>query len=263
MKRRIDIKSELLYLVLITAITVSFSYLTHSGGYMYIVAGILGLLLLLTWFVRAFALYSGKRISQYSEVIQRISIRDRFFSYFILPTVFYVSLLAYIYYNTSPLMDYILIAIASIQILILFLNVKTSLSKVYTIAAQTRAVFDFICISTFFFVLSVYVRLPLSMLPFLIVIFFSSFTLFWFDIKIHNRESIEGGILAFFSSIFVAIFSGIFFSSNIFTIPAVGTLAFYLILSLWNIRFAGKVKLSDYLLPFIYSILALILILNL
>lgn len=263
MRRQIDIKSELFYLALITAITVFFSYITHISGYIYVVVGVLGLLLLLTWFVRAFALYSGRRISQYSEVIQRISVRDRFFSYFILPTVFYISLLAYIYYNTSPLMDYILIAITSIQILILFLNVKTSLNKVYTIAAQTRAVFDFICISTFFLTLSVFVRLGLDLFPFLILVFFSSLILFWFDIKIHNRESIEGGIISFFSSIFVAVFSGIFFSSNVFTIPAVATLAFYLILSLWNIRFAGKVKLTDYLLPFLYSILALILILNL
>ncbi len=263
MKKNIDIKNELLYIALLTAITLSFSYMTHSGGYLYIGVGILGLLLLLTWFARAFTLYSGKKISQYSEVIQRISIKDRFFSYFILPSIFYSSLLVYIYYNTSPLMDYILIAISSIQILILFLNVKTSLSKVYTIASQTRAVFDFICISSFFLILSVYVRLGLDILPFIALIFFTSLLLFWFDIKIHSRESIEGAIISFFSSIFVAVFSGIFFFSNIFTIPAVSTLAFYLILSLWNIRFAGKVKLSDYLLPFLYSILALILILNL
>lgn len=262
MKKRIEIKKELIYLSLITLVTVFFSYLTHSGGYLYIVVGVLGLLLLLTWFIRAFILYSGRKVSQYSEVIQRISIRDRFFSYFVLPTVFYISLLVYIYYNTSPLMDYILIAIASIQILILFLNVKTSLSKIYTIAAQTRAVFDFICISTFFLLSSIFIRLSLDLLPFLFIVFISSLTLFWFDIKIHNRESIEGGILAFFSSIFVAVFSGIFFQSNIFIIPAVSTLAFYLILSLWNIRFSGKVKLSDYILPFLYSILALILILN-
>lgn len=263
MKKNIDIKNEIIYLILLTAVTLSFSYMTHSGGYLYIGVGILGLLLLLTWFARAFTLYSGKKISQYSEVIQRISIRDRFFSYFILPSIFYTSLLVYIYYNTSPLMDYILIAISSIQILILFLNVKTSLSKVYTIASQTKAVFDFICISSFFLILSIYVRLGLDIFPFILLIFFTSIILFWFDIKIHDRESIEGGIISFFSSIFVAIFSGIFFFSNIFIIPAVSTLAFYLILSLWNIRFAGKVKLSDYLLPFLYSILALILILNL
>jgi hypothetical protein len=60
----------------------------------------------------------------------------------------------------------------------------------------------------------------------------------------------------------VSATSGIFFDSNIFVIPAVSTLSFYLVLSLWNIRFAGKLKFVDYLPPFIYSILALILILK-
>ena len=263
MKKIVEIKNEIFYLLLIAVVTVYFSYITHSGGYLYIVTGVLGLLLLLTWFVRAFALYSGRKISQYSEVIQRISVRDRFFSYFILPTVFYTSLLFYIYYNTSVLMDYILIFISTIQIFILFLNVKNSLSKVYTIAGQTRAVFDFICISTFFLVSSILIRLGLDLIPLILLVFITSFILFWFDIKIHSRESLAGVVLSFFSSLFVAIFSGIFFTTNIFTIPAVSTLAFYLILSLWNIRFSGKVRFTDYIVPFIYSILALILILNL
>ncbi len=159
-------------------------------------------------------------------------------------------------------MDYILISLASIQILILFLNVKGSLQKVYTIAGQTRAVFDFICISTLFLVLSIFVKFGLELLPLLLLVFIASFILFWFDIKIHNREGFAGVILSIFSSLFVAIFSGLFYSNSVFTIPAVGTLAFYLILSLWNIRFSGKIRLTDYILPFLYSILALILILN-
>jgi len=263
LKKKLEIKNELLYLALITLVTVYFSYTTHVVGSMYFVTGALGLVLLLTWFVRAFALYSGRRISQYSEVIQRISIRDRFFSYFVLPSVFYISLLAYIYFNTSTIMDMVLILVASIQILILFLNVKSSLNKVYTIAAQTRAVFDFICISTYFLLLSVLIRMGLTIFPFLGLVFLSSFILFWFDVKIHSRESIVAFVLSLISAIFVSLFACLFFSSNIFIIPAVGTLAFYLILSLWNIRFAGKVRLVDYLLPFLYSILALILILNL
>lgn len=229
---------------------------------MYILGGILGWILLLTWFVRAFALYSAKKISQYSEVIQRISLRDRFFSYFILPSVFYISLLLYIYFNTSFLMDIVLISIASIQIFILFINVKSSLSKVYSIASQTKAVFDFICISSFFLLLSVLIRLGIDIWIFLALVFLSSLILFWFDIKVHSREGITAFILSSLSALFVAITSCIFFSTNIFIIPAVGTLAFYLILSLWNIRFSGKVKLVDYLIPFLYSILALILILN-
>jgi len=39
-------------------------------------------------------------------------------------------------------------------------------------------------------------------------------------------------------------------------------LAFYLIISIWNIRFSGKIKFVDYLVPFLYVAIAIILVLN-
>jgi hypothetical protein len=263
LKNTVDIKNELFYLFLLVLVTVYFSYTTHVPGSMFLIGGLLGVVLLLTWFIRAFALYSGRKISQYSEVIQRISLRDRFFSYFVLPTTFYISLLFFIYFNTSFVLDMLLIFISSILFLVLFLNVKSSLRKVYTIASQTRAVFDFICISSFFLLLSVLVRIGLDMFVFLGLVVFVSFVLFWFDIKVHRKESIPAFFMSFISAIFVALCTCIFYNSNIFVIPAIGTLAFYLILSLWNVRFSGKVSFVDYIVPFIYCILALILIMKL
>jgi hypothetical protein len=160
-------------------------------------------------------------------------------------------------------MDLVLIAISSILLLILFVNVKSSFRKVYTVESHTRAVFDFICISTFFLLLSVLIRSGLDSWIFLSMVGVISFILFWADIKIHRRESISAFLLSLVSAVFVSLFTSIFFESNIFVIPAVGTLAFYLILALWNVRFSGKVRFADYLLPFLYSILALILIINL
>ncbi len=263
MKKKVEIKNELLYLLLIVLVTVYFAYSTHTPNNIYILSGLLGNLLILTWFVRAFSLYSGRKISQYSEVIQRISIRERFFTNFILPIMFYSSLLAYLYFNTSFLMDLILIGISSILIFILFLNVKSSFKKVYSIESQTRAVFDFICIASFYMLLSVVVRLGISIWISMSVIFLTSLIFFWSDIKIHRKENLSGFVMSIISAMFVAVTACIFFNTNIFILPAIGTLAFYLVLSLWNIRFSGKIKLIEYLPPFIYSILALILILNL
>lgn len=229
---------------------------------MTVASGVLGTFLIVTWFVRAFALYSGRKISQYSEVIQRISLRDRFFSYFILPTVFYISLLGYLYFNTSLVMDLVLISIATLQLFILFLNVKGSLKKVYTISSQTRAIFDFICITIFFLSVSVVIRLGLDLLLALLITFFFSFALLWADLKIHNKGGVSAFFMSFISAILISVFIVSFWSTNIFVIPTVGTLAYYLVISLWNVRFSGKYKFSDYLLPFLYSILALILILN-
>lgn len=229
---------------------------------MYILSGVLGNLLILTWFVRVFTLYSGRKISQYSEVIQRISLKERFFTNIVLPILFYTSLLLYIYFNTLLVMDIVLICISTILLLILFLNIKSSFKKIYSIEGQTRAVFDFICIATFYLLSSVVIRMGISMWYSLVIILLFSVALFWSDIKIHRKESISAIFMSISSSIIVTLISGVLFSTNIFVLPAVSTLAFYLILSLWNIRFSGKLRLVEYLLPFLYSILALILILN-
>ena len=73
---------------------------------------------------------------------------------------------------------------------------------------------------------------------------------------------VELGI-SLLSSIFIALLTTIFWNTNIFVIPLISTLAFYLVISIWNIRFAGKIHLVDYILPFLYVILALTLILTL
>lgn len=263
MKNRIELKNEILYLVLVVLVTIYFAYSTHTPNNMYILSGVLGNLLILTWFIRSFTLYSGRKISQYSEVIQRISLKERFFTCFVLPILFYSSLLLFIYYNTLFLMDVVLIVIATFLLLVLFLNVKSSFKKIYSIEKQTRAIFDFICIASFYMLLSVVIRLGQSIYISLPLIALISMISFWSDIKIHRKEGLPSFLICTLSSIFVAITSGIFFNTNIFVIPAVGTLAFYLILSIWNIRFAGKIKFLDYIPPFIYSILALILILKL
>ena len=262
MKKKVEIKNELLYLFLILLVSIYFAYTTHTPNPTYILSGVIGILLILTWFIRAFSLYSGRKISQYSEVIQRISIKERFFTNFVLPVIFYISLLFYIYYNTSFLMDMILIAISLLLLLILFINVKSSFKKVYSIEGQTRAVFDFICIASFYMILSVVIRVTFSIWLTVLLISIISLIFLWSDIKIHRKESLSSLIISLISSLFIAMTSCIFLNTNIFVVPAVGTLAFYLILSLWNIRFLGKLKLVEYLPPFIYSILALILILN-
>lgn len=262
MKQRVEIKNELLYLFLILLVTVYFAYTTHTPNQTYILSGVVGILLILTWFIRAFTLYSGRKISQYSEVIQRISLKERFFTNFVLPVLFYVSLLFFIYYNTSFLMDMVLILISLLLLLTLFINVKSSFKKVYSIEVQTRAVFDFICIASFYMILSVLIRLSFSIWLSVLLITLFSLIFFWSDIKIHRKESLSALTISLISSLFVAMTSCVFFNTNIFVVPAIGTLAFYLILSLWNIRFMGKIKLVDYIPPFIYSVLALILILN-
>ena len=263
-KLKTKVQNDILYLFLILFLTEIFNSVVMSGDRsVLITVGILGLLLLETWFVRAFSIYSGKKISKYSDVIVRISLKERFFGYFILPAIFYISLLAFLYFNRNVMLGHFVLGVSMVLFLILFLNVKSSLNKIYRLESITKIIFDFLCISILYLLINIFVRIGMSPVYFLLSVGVSSFTLLLFILKLHDKMGFLEIVISFLSAIFITCVTQLVWNLNIFAIPAVGALAFYLIISIWNIRFAGKVKISDYILPFIYVIVALTLILNL
>lgn len=264
MKDRLKVKNDILYLFILLSITQFFNYsVMRVNDFTLFVLGFLGLLLLETWFIRAFSIYSGKKISKYSEVIVRISLKDRFFGYFVLPAIFYISLLLFLYFNRNTFLGHIVLGVSMVLFLMLFLNVKSSLNKLYSIAIATRAIFDFICITIFYLLLNSILRVGFELELFSILTIVSSLILLLFVLKIHDRMGFWEILVALLSSLFVSLFTIYFWNYNVFVIPAVGSLAFYLIISIWNIRFSGKTKLTDYLAPFLYVVVAIILVMNL
>lgn len=263
-KYRFKVQNDIAYLFILLALTEFFNYLVPiTKGFTLILTGIMGLLLLETWFVRAFGKYSGKKISKYSDVIVRISLKERFFSYFILPAIFYSAILAFLYFNRNIVLGHVVLGVCMILFLVLFLNVKSSLNKIYSIANATKAIFDFMCITILYLLVNVYIRVGLSLIIFCILVLISSFILLLFSLKLHKRIGMVEFGISLLSSISIALLTVIFWNTNIFVIPLISTLAFYLVISIWNIRFAGKIHLVDYILPFLYVILALTLILTL
>jgi hypothetical protein len=136
------------------------------------------------------------------------------------------------------------------------------MKKFYTVHIATKAVFDLICITILFLLLNAFLRIGFSIIEYTLLGFFSSLTLYIFVLKLHDRFGLVEIVLAFLSAIVTALSMIPFWNRNIFIIPAVGALTFYLIISLWNIRFSGRVKLNDYLAPVLYVIFALVLILT-
>ncbi len=264
MKYKLKVQNDLLYLFLILVVTQFFSYsvLRAPLGFL-ITLGVLGFLLLETWFVKVFSTYSGRKVSRYSDVIVKISLKDRFFGYFVLPAIFYFSILAFLYFNRNEVLGHTVLGICIVLLLILFLNVKSSLNKLYSLAVATRAIFDFICITIFYLLLNSFVRIGVSVESFTMLSLISSFILLLFVLKIHDRMGFLEIIISILSSLFISFSNLFFWNYNIFVIPAIGSLAFYLIISIWNIRFAGKTKLTEYIVPFLYVLVAIILILNL
>lgn len=264
MKYKLKLKNDLFYLFVILLITQIFNHSVLSSSFSFLlILGFLGLMLLETWFIKTFRDYSSKKISKYSDVIVKISLKKRFFGYFVLPAIFYISLLIFLYFNRNMLLGHVVLGVCTVLLLILFLNVKSSLNRVYSFAIATRAVFDFMCITIFYLLLNSFVRIGVSMEIFTVLLSISALMLLVFVLRIHDRLALFELLIAIFSSLFIAMFNLFFWNYNIFVIPAVGTLAFYLIISLWNVRFAGKIKLLDYLIPFFYVVIAIILILTL
>jgi hypothetical protein len=259
------IKEELLYWILIISLSIAFLYLSHINASTDTIwaVGILNVLLLETWFVRTFILYSGRKISKYSEVIQRTSLQERFFDYFMLPVIFLSTFMVYLYYNTNLLMAYWVLALCMITLLILFVNVKSSLRRVYRISSVTKGIFDFICIITFYLSLNVLFRFNFNVEGILFLTGCLAMIMFLSELQLHDRFNGVSLIIALLSSISVSLIMGVFIFQSIFVSTAVGTVAFYMIVSLWNIRFSGKYKFLDYLSPFLYAMIALILIFNL
>ena len=264
-KKNFNVKNDILYLFVLILITEFFYFVTNNIVVelsFLITVGVLGIFLIETWFIRVFSIYSGRKVSKYSDVIVKISVKDRFFSYFILPVIFYISILLFLYFNKNILLGHFVLGVSMVLMLVLFLNVKSSLNKIYSLGNATKAIFDFICITTFYLLLNVVLRLGPSLEMFLISSLGASVILSLSVLKVHDRLGVAELIVSVLSSLFVCVSLVFFWNSNVFLIPAVGALAFYLVISLWNIRFSGKNHFLDYLAPFLYVVISLILILN-
>lgn len=259
-----DIKRELFYILVIFGITFAFNYFSNTEEKGLLIAvGILGLLIIETWFIGAFTRYSERKISKYSEVLQRVSIRERFFSYFISPAILYISTLAFLYYTQTFAADLMVLITVCFLYFILFINVKSSFKKVYTLEQATRIIFDFVNIATFYLGCSVLTKLGLESELMFLCIGVWSWILLINNLMLHGKLDLVGIIISFLCTVFITLTTFAFKSYGIFIMPAITTISFYLIISLWSLRFSGRIRVSDYISPFLFSLFATLVILYL
>jgi hypothetical protein len=259
------IKSEIFYWLLIVILTFFFLYITTLDlpNNILVAIGILDIILLETWFIKTFFMFSGRKISQYSEVIQRISLKDRFFDYFVMPAIFLGTFLLFLYFNRNIVMSYWMFGLSMSILLILFVNVKSSLDKFYKLSALTKGIFNLICIFTFYLSINIILRLDLYIWLQLIFIGILALLMLISELQLHDRIGFESIFVSILSSIFITLSIAMFILDSIFISTAIGTVAIYIVIALWNIRFSGKYKFVDYLPPIIYGLISLILIFNL
>jgi len=258
-------KNEIFYWLLISVLTGFFLYITtlNLPNNILLAVGVLDIVLLETWFIKTFFMFSGRKISQYSEVIQRISLKDRFFDYFIMPAIFLGTFLLFLYFNKNIIMSYWVLTLSMFVLLILFINVKSSLKKFYKLSSLTKGIFNLICIATFYLSINIILRLDVTIWIKLLIIGILAFSMLMSELQLHDRLNFESIFVSTLSSVFITLSIAMFIFDSIFVSTAIGTVAIYIVVALWNVRFSGKYKFVDYLPPLLYGFISLILIFNL
>ncbi len=223
----------------------------------------LGLLLLTIWFVAVYWLYAHKKVKRYGEVQLRVRLEEKFFKFFVLPALFYLSVAFTIFFSKSITLNNFIISSFALILFVLLIHIRTSYEKIHYISSLTKIVYDAVLIMIFFlfmFVASSYGITGMFGIYFAVGL---SILLLLYKLAINDQLSLHGYILIFFSTLLIFSAGYISLFANIFKFSAILTVAFYLVVSMWSIRLAGYTKWPDYFAPIIYAIMILILIFTL
>ncbi len=220
----------------------------------------LGFLLLVVWFVAVYLLYANKKVKRYGEVLLRVRLEEKFFKFFILPSLFYLSVAFTIFFSKSETLNIFIILSFGAILLVLLIHVRTSYEKIHYISSLTKIVYDAVLIMLFFLLLfsassygivgvqGVYFASGLSIL------------LLMYKLVLNNQLCLQGYVLIFSSTLLLFVVGNLIMGFNIFVFSAVLTVAFYLVVAMWTIRLEGYTRWVDYFSPIIYALMILILI---
>jgi hypothetical protein len=229
----------------------------------YLLISLVGYALVNLWLITTYKLNAGKKVSQYSDVLIRVNLWERLFSYVFLPLLFYTSVVSFLLFSPSRIINQLVIVVSISLFFYLFLFVRTSYERMYSVNRKTRVATDFISIVVFFIATTVLNRVIRTDAYLFVAVFFLSVFSLIYILYHHNKFDIHSAILAFLSSL--AISSVVLWVNlqGIYAIPSLLSILYYLVISLWNVRFTGSRSFSDYIPPLMFSVMAIILVLSL
>jgi len=254
-------KRELYYTILVFVV---FELITVLQNIVHIsLLGVLGLILLFAWIVGSITYYSKKKISRFSDVMVRLEVRKRWYTTIFMPLALYLSTFAFINIVKEEFIIQFAIFLGSVALFVLFMNVRSSFEKSFNIEKNTRVVFNVINVVIFFLISSilmwtqVYNTVNLSL-----IIMALAFLIFLTNAIFVDKLSFNTlcvvlvfglilGASAYFSE-YLAYFPG----------PFVVTLVFYMLFSIWHIRLSGELKVSKYIEPVLFTMMAMIIVLT-
>ncbi len=247
-----------LFLAMLLSILNSSFFILTFKNFLFITS--LGLVLLGVWFIAVYWLYANKRVKRYGEVLLRVRLEEKFFKFFVLPALFYISVAFTIFFSKSTTLNIFIISSFCLIIFVLLIHVRTSYEKIHYVSSLTKIVYDAVIIMLFF--LFMFVASSSGVTGMLGVCFAVglSILLLLYKLIINDQLNIQGYVLIFLSTLLLFIVGSFILFTNIFVFSAVLTVGFYLVVAMWSIRLEGYTKWADYFAPIIYALMILILI---
>lgn len=229
----------------------------------FLVFALLGLVSLIIWAISSFITNSAKKVSKYSDEIIKIQFKMRWYQYFVVPILFYLSLVVYIFFVHQDFMRQVIILLGCFANFVLFVHTKLTYEKVFTFSRISKVAFDLINV-IFFFIMSniLVVSGYFSFFAILLILSVFCLAIFIFNMQLSYQFSGKGLVIAIIFTL-VLFVSGIYLEVFLFSRFAfLMTLIFYLLISFWHIRMSGERKIDKYLSPLLFALMALILIIG-
>jgi hypothetical protein len=256
-------KRELFYCIVLF-VMMEFSLIIADFGvpHYYYWMSLLILFTVFIWSIFTYLTYGNRKISKYSKVLLKIDLRERFFPYIVIPTVFVASLQLFLYLNKSQYLRQLILVAAIVYLFLLLMHIKNSYSKAYSVTKFTKVIFNFVDIFIFYLVVSSIFFMPLYPDQKVILSIATAAILLMHQLRIHKQQTITAYVIWAISTVIIAMVLWLTMFLSFYIIPILVTIAFYAVVSIWNTRLAGHVKFSEYLIAILFALMALIVVLS-
>ncbi len=224
---------------------------------------LIGLILVLLWVISTYFYFSAKKISSLSNVLLKIKLKNKFFSFFVTPTLLYVAVSMYSYYTQNLVLKQVIICISFAIFLILFVHIRSAYQKVFWLEKSTKSIFLFVDFLLFYLSSTGITLMGISAIYKVLGVTFLAM-IFLINMLIVNKQYSFKAFLVLLISVLSLFITGMYFIKfGYLTFPLFMIVIFYMIVSIWGIKLSGEKVLSEYTPPVLFSLMAIMVLLSL
>lgn len=196
--------------------------------------------------------------------------REHLFHHAFLPSILYVCGVFFLFFNRIRALDQVAVVLLSGTFFVIFYNLAATYRRMYSVTRDTRMLFDFINIITFYFFVDVLINLVVYEGWSRYIVFLGSglitFALISLMVLLVRQMTRQAFLMLILSSVLMGVVVLVVWSIPIFNIAVlslVATIGFYLVDVYWHHRLEGTLN-NDVMTQYgLFALMALILLLYL